>query len=210
MGFLWSPAANIAIFLIIYSYRKYWVWLHMLFFTVATIITLVTSLPILFTTGLIDANSTANYDDFSASTLHFHYILGIVCCAALVLVTLLGGLTKMLNILNAKSSIILLIRRIHTWSGYVVVCLFKANIYVMGDAGGWIVVDVVSLALYVGWRLMFPKLEAKNITPKYEICPKAISSTKELEKDKGYVVFANLIYDIEPLRYNHPAGYQIV
>jgi Ca2+/Na+ antiporter len=203
MGFLWSPAANIAIFLIIYSYRKYWVWLHMLFFTGATILTLATSLPILFTTGLIAPNP-------KLPKIRIHYILGISCCAALVLVSLLGGLTKILNILNAKSSIILIIRRIHNWSGYVVVCLFKANIYVMGDAGGWIVVDVISLALYVSWRLMFPKLEAKNITPKYEICPKEISSTKELQKDKGYVVFANLIYDIEPLRYNHPAGYQIV
>jgi hypothetical protein len=178
MGFLWSPAANIAIFLIIYSYRKYWVWLHMLFFSFAIIFTLATALPILFFTGLIDGNSSAVYGKYPASTISTHYIIGIICCIAAVMVGLLGGSIKILNILNAKSSTILLVRRIHTWMGYVVVCLFKANIYVVGDAIGWLVIDIVSLGLYVTWRLKFPKLEAKEISPQYQAKPRSITSLK--------------------------------
>ena len=159
MGALWSPAANIAIFLIIYSYRKYWVWLHMLFFAVATFITVISSLPIFFVTGLIDANSTANYDDYSASTLRMHYIIGLTCCGTVTLVSLLGLLTKALNIFNARSKTILLLRRIHTWAGYVIVCLCKANIYILGDDfAGWLVIDLIFLVLYIFWRLRFPKL----------------------------------------------------
>ena len=159
MGALWSPAANIAIFLIIYAYRKYWVWLHMLFFTFAIIITLATSLPILFHTGLIPANSTKTYDDFSATTMRTHYILGIVCCIAAGLVSLLGILTKLLNVVNTRSTIILLMRRIHTWTGYIAVLSCKANIYVLGDdIAAYIVIDVISVILYVFWRLFFPKL----------------------------------------------------
>lgn len=38
----------------------------------------------------------------------------------------------------------------------------------------------------------------------------AIKSIKELDPEKSYVVFANFVYDAEPLKYHHPAGYQIV
>ena len=36
-----------------------------------------------------------------------------------------------------------------------------------------------------------------------------VKSVRELNNDKSYIVFANNIYNIQPLRYNHPAGYQI-
>jgi hypothetical protein len=210
MGALWSPLANIAIFLIIYAYRKYWVWLHMAFFVLATIITLASSFPILAYTGMIPANSTQKYEHYSASTLRTHYILGIVCCGAVVLVSMIGSITRLLNFFNCKSTSILLLRRIHTWSGYVAVWTCKANIYVLGeDAGGWIAVDVIFLILYVFWRLFFPKLEARGVTPKYEEAIPKVRSVKELNPDKTYIIFANNIYDIQPLRYNHPAGYQI-
>lgn len=132
MGVLWSPCANIAIIIIIYAYRKYWVWLHMLFFTFATIVTLVSSFPILAFTGMIPANSTLKYDDYSASVLRTHYILGIVCCGFVAAVSLGGGLTKLLNICNAPSNAILWTRRIHTWSGYAAVICCKVNIYILG------------------------------------------------------------------------------
>ena len=215
MGALWSPCANIAIILIIYAYRKYWVWLHMAFFTFATIITLASSFPILAFTGMIPANSTLKYDDYSASTLRLHYILGIVACGFVAAVSLIGGLTKLLNICNASTNVILWTRRIHTWSGYAAVITCKANIYVLGeDAGGWIAIDAISALIYILWGYVFwPKyfkLEGRYISPKYEKAVPGIKSLKELDPNNGYVVFANNVYDIQPLRYNHPAGYQIV
>lgn len=36
-----------------------------------------------------------------------------------------------------------------------------------------------------------------------------VKSVKELDQNKSYVIFANQIYDVEPLRNNHPAGFQI-
>ena len=210
MSILWIPGANIAIILIIYAYRKYWVWLHMAFFAIATIITLASSFPILSHTGLIPSDSTVDYDDYSASTLRTHYILGIVACSLVALVSLLGGLTKLLNVFNAKSNAILYVRRIHTWSGYAAVLACKANVYVLG-LGGWLAVDIICLLIYVFWGyVFFPKLEGKHISPKYKEEVKAIKSVKELDQSQNYVTFANNVYDIKPLRYNHPAGYQIV
>ena len=201
MGALWSPCANIAIILIIYAYRKYWVWLHMAFFTFATIITLASSFPILAFTGMIPADSTQNYDDYSASVLRTHYILGIVACGCVGAVSLIGGLTKLLNIFNASTNVILWTRRIHTWSGYAAVICCKVNIYILGeDAGGWIAIDVISLLIYIIWCYIcwpkFFKLEGRYISPKYETAIPGIKSLKELDQSKGYVVFADNVYDI--------------
>ena len=196
MGALWSPCANIAIILIIYSYRKYWVWLHMAFFGFATIITLVTSLPIWAYTGIISASDPRPFE-YSAGTLRAHYILGIVCCFSVFLVSTLGGVTKLLNVCKAQSTTILLIRRIHTWSGYVAVWTAKANIYILGeDAGVWIAIDAISTIVYIGWRLLFPKLEARGISPKYEESIPSAKSVLELDQSQEYIVFANNIYNI--------------
>ena len=208
MGALWSPCANIAIILIIYSYRKYWVWVHMAYFTFATIITLVSSIPIWFYTGLIPRDSPIVYDDYSAGTLNTHYILGMVCCGLVVIASLIGVLTKVLNICNARSVTIIWVRRIHTWFSYVTVWACKVNCYIM-SLGTWLAIDIVSTIIYVVWRLMFPKLEERGITPKYEEVIPSVKSFHDLDQSKTYIVFANKIYDIQPLRYNHPAGYQI-
>lgn len=37
-----------------------------------------------------------------------------------------------------------------------------------------------------------------------------VMSIRELNPEKDYVVFANYVYDVEPLKINHPAGFQIV
>jgi hypothetical protein len=132
MGVLWSPLANIAILLALNSYWKYSVLIHGIYFAFATVITVATSFPILSYTGMIPANSTTKYGDFSASSLRTHYILGIVAIGTIVGVSLLGVLTKVLNILGAKSNTILLMRKIHKWSGLVIIWTCKINCYNLG------------------------------------------------------------------------------
>ena len=163
----------------------------MAFFTFATVITLASSLPILVYTGLIPANDPRPFE-YSAATLRAHFILGIVCCISVFLVSTLGGVTKLLAICNARSTTILLFRRIHTWSGYVAVWTGKANIYILGeDAGAWIAIDAISTIVYIVWRLLFPKLEARGISPKYEESIPSIKSVQDLDQNQEYIVFAN-------------------
>lgn len=50
---IWGPGANVAIFLVFYSYSKWWVWLHSIFFLLGGIYTIATALPIVFFTGII-------------------------------------------------------------------------------------------------------------------------------------------------------------
>jgi hypothetical protein len=61
MAIIWGPAADVAIFLVLYNYRKLWTWVHGGFFLFAAIITLATSIPMLTYTGVISANSTVIY-----------------------------------------------------------------------------------------------------------------------------------------------------
>ena len=168
MSAIWIPCVNIAIILIIYAYRKYWVWLHMAFFVFALVITLVSSFGIYARTGMIPANSTEDYGEYSGNRLRGHYILGFVAIALIIAVSILGTLTKLLNIFNARSSTIILVRKIHTWSGYLAVLACKANIYILKEFG-WLAVDVICLLIYVLWgKIFFPKLEGKQISPKYK------------------------------------------
>ena len=90
-----------------------------------------------------------------------------------------------------------------------VVC--KANIMVLeaGDYFVFLVIDIIFAIMIVIWKFVFPRME-KTISPKEETSPQAITSLKELNQSKDYVVFANYIYDVEPLRIDHPAGFQIV
>ncbi len=131
MAVIWGPVANIAIFLAYYAYRKAWPWVHGVYFLLAVIVTLASSIPILQTTGVISANSTANYDDFSASTLNAHYIIGIICFSGVFLVAIMGILIKLLNAFQATSINILLIRKIHLIGGYLFAALCKVNCYVI-------------------------------------------------------------------------------
>lgn len=57
MRYLWGPGANLAVILVLYTYRKWWVWLHALFFVATSTITLITTIPILLTTGIIYPDS---------------------------------------------------------------------------------------------------------------------------------------------------------
>ena len=95
--------------------------------------------------------------------------------------------------------------------GYLAVIGCKITSYIKDEDNriGWIVIDAVSVILYIAVKLYFPRLEAKDITPKYEVDIPTVKSIQDLDQSKDYIVFANKIYDIEPLRYNHPAGYQI-
>ena len=99
----------------------------------------------------------------------------------------------------------------HRFLGYITLCALKTNIYVRSkNVWLWFGIDVGCIVLYIVVHLIFPKMEAKTIAPKYNDIKQKVKSVKELDQNKSYVVFANNIYDIQPLRYNHPAGYQIV
>lgn len=161
MGILWGPGANIAIFLVLYNYRKIWVWLHGAYFFIVTILTLASSIPILTYTGIISANSNTNYK-YSASTLNIHYLVGIACMIAITIVTFLGIATKLMNIFGAKSNSILIIRKIHAITGYLIALLCKANNYIITNGSGLLIAcDAIFAILIIIWKLIFPRMEHK-------------------------------------------------
>ena len=130
MSTIWGPAANVAVILALYSYRKIWAWVHGSFFFLATIFSLSTAIPILSFAGIIPADSPVSYE-YPASTIYLHQIIGISCLSAITLSTLLGIATKLINILNGKSSLILLFRKIHRIDGYFILTLCIVNLYII-------------------------------------------------------------------------------
>jgi hypothetical protein len=119
-----------------------------------------------------------------------------------------------MGIFHAKTTLILTIRKTHRLSGYVILLACKANMYLMtksDDLALLIVQDVIFVVLLVSRKLTFPKMEAKEITPKYEELEiRKITSLNELNPSGSYTVFANFVYKTDQLNSNHPAGYQII
>lgn len=75
MGIVWGPIINIAIFLAMYSYRKWWGYLHALAGLFACVFSLACTLPILATVGIPS----------SGQSLSTHFLVGIACMAVIAL-----------------------------------------------------------------------------------------------------------------------------
>jgi hypothetical protein len=130
MGALWGPLVNLSVMIAAYSYRKYSFFTHAVFGIFACSLTLVSSIPILNTTGIVPTDSTI-HQHYKGSTLHWHYIIGILCLIALAIEIMLGILTRLMNIAGRKSENILLLKKIHQLFGYLALVLCKINIYII-------------------------------------------------------------------------------
>ena len=51
MRYLWGPGANVLVILVLYSYRKWWSWIHATLLTLAAILTIAITFPMLVTAG---------------------------------------------------------------------------------------------------------------------------------------------------------------
>ena len=58
MAAIWGPGINVAIFIVLYSYRRYTFIIHALAGFFACIYTLATSIPIIMTTGIVSSDTT--------------------------------------------------------------------------------------------------------------------------------------------------------
>lgn len=56
MAIIWGPGINVAIIVVLYSYRKYYIYLHAFCGIFATVYSIATSLPILLTTGILSSD----------------------------------------------------------------------------------------------------------------------------------------------------------
>lgn len=107
-----------------------------------------------------------SYSVKKLNSLTAHFIIGIICFSSIIAVGILGILTKLLNICQAKSNTILLVRKLHAISGYVIVGLCKINLYIVSL--GWIAQDIPFVIIFIVWKLYFPRMENKQISPKFE------------------------------------------
>jgi len=91
--------------------------------------------------------------------------------------------------------------------------MMKVNIYVItwnGDFFGFFVFDLISLLVFLYRKQSFPKMESKDFSLQENSSSKSIRSIKELNQDKNYAIISNFVYDLAPLKHNHPAGNEVI
>ena len=95
MAILWGPCINLTIMLAMYSYRKYYVYLHILFGTFITLYSIATALPIFIRTGVM---TKSGKDDVYEWQMYLHYVMGMVSIFAVLLQAALGAVAKIGNV----------------------------------------------------------------------------------------------------------------
>ena len=78
-------------------------------------------------------------------------------------------MTKILTLVNAKSKTIITFKRIHQILGYLVVLSCKVTVYIKAKNNSvWIGTDAAFIFLYILTKVVFPRMEARQIKPKIE------------------------------------------
>ena len=157
MLIFWGPVVDVAIFLALYTYRKWWAYIHGIIGLMISILSLASSLPILVSAGMVG----------KSNEYYTHFIIGLVCMILIGLQAILGVTLRVVNICQGSSNTILTIRRIHQILGYTMTTLCKVNIMVIefGDYVVFLVIDVIFAVMIIVWKVIFPRME-KTISPK--------------------------------------------
>ena len=160
MRFVWGPGANVAAIIALYTYRKWWTWVHGIFMVLAAVATIVLSLPILMTTGIVypDSDFPTNHNK---QTLYNHYAIGITCMVLLVVVSAGGFVNRISYMSRTNPKLVQVMKWGHRVSGYIVLILLKVNYYLMLKPDHLdliIVFDVILGVFFVARWFLFPKM----------------------------------------------------
>jgi hypothetical protein len=174
MALIWGPGINFSICLALYSYRKYYIYIHSIFGLFLAIFTISTSLPILLTTGILSTPQRGGEASVSGSTIYAHYIVGIVSFSSVLLVAIFGIATNVMNIMKAPSIYIIIFKNVHRIVGYLIAILAKSNVYIIYgpfDGSFWLLLvqDLLFASVIVARKLLFPKMEHVVIPQKTKV-----------------------------------------
>ena len=173
MAVIWGPGINVSILLVLYSYRKYYIYIHSIFGFFLAVFTIATSLPILLTTGILSTPQRGDVS-VSGSTIYAHYIVGIISFSSVLLVAVFGIATNVMNIMKAPSIYIIIFKNVHRIIGYVIAILAKSNIYIIygpSDGSFWLffVQDLLFASVIIARKILFPKMEHVIIPKKTKV-----------------------------------------
>jgi hypothetical protein len=134
--------------------------------------------------------------------------------SSVLLVALFGIATKLMNISQTSSISIIIIKNVHRILGYLIAVLAKSNVYIIygpSDGSFWLFFtqDFLFAAIIIARKIMFPKME-HVIIPKKSLVRSYFKSSQKRESSRLFCIFSNNIYSLEPMKLNHPAGYQII
>jgi hypothetical protein len=179
--FLWTVAINFAIFFAMYKYRKYTIFLHFVIGMGVSIITVLSSMPLLLKTTIPTTNNPTR----------IHMIVGIAILSVICLEVLLGCLSKILNLCKIPSVLLHYMNKVHAVLGYSLAILCKFQYYYITkhkDLVYWILLsqDILFALLVIARKLTFPSLSQK-IEPDYSSISdiKAVTSMNDLREKES-------------------------
>lgn len=167
MAILWGPGINLTIVLAMYSYRKYYVYIHILFGAFIALYSIATALPIFIKTGIM---TKSGKDDVYEWQMYLHFVMGLTSIFAVLVQGALGAVAKIGNVYQLSSSAVVAFRYGHVILGYLVSLLSKSNVYIIywnESDNFWLFFaqDILFAALIVARKVVFPKME-RVIVPK--------------------------------------------
>ena len=169
MRYLWGPGANVAVTLALYTYRKWWSWLHGTLLTLAAVLTIAITFPMMISAGFPYPNPD-NPTAFQIK-IYKHASIGVTCMTLMVVIAFGGILNKMAFMANLNPKTVQKIKWGHRIGGYILLILCKANYYlVLRDSyiNINIITDSVLITFFIARKLLFPKMGAWIIAPKYK------------------------------------------
>jgi hypothetical protein len=131
----------------------------------------------------------------------------------------MGIITKTLQLIRwSHPYLIFLINTGHKYLGYGLLILCKVQVFLILNLDeeatsvfwGLIAAEAVMLLAWMLCKVLFYRLE-ETIAPKYSEAIPSIDSLAAVMKEHPIIgVFANYVYDLQPLLHNHPCGFRIV
>jgi hypothetical protein len=132
----------------------------------------------------------------------------------------MGITTKTLQLIRwSHPYLIFLINVGHKYLGYGLLILCKVQVFLILNLDeeeasvfwGLIVAEAVMLLAWTLCKVLFYRLE-ETIAPKYdsETIPSIDSLAAVMKEHPIIGVFANYVYDLQPLLHSHPCGFRIV
>ena len=168
LRYLWGPGANVLIILVLYSYRKWWAWVHGVLLSLSALLTIAITFPMLIAGGYPYPPDNAKPNQIK---LYRHASIGVTCMVLMVVVSAGGLINKMGMLANTSPKTVQKLRWGHRIGGYILLILLKSNYYLFlrdDYININIITDAILIPLFILRKVLFPKMGGFFISKKHK------------------------------------------
>jgi hypothetical protein len=120
MYLLWCPIIDVFIIMATFSSSRFAIYAHAIGAFLVSVFSIMITLPILATNGLVSSESDPNE--------HNHMLMGLTCLTLVVVQVILGVLSRIANIFPTNSVVVINFHRAHKILGICLVISAKITV----------------------------------------------------------------------------------